>query len=246
MNRYRALRPLLFLLPAEPAHHLALKALQWGLVPAPKREPTPVLAQHINGLHFPNPVGLAAGFDKNAVALSSLLAQGFGFVEAGTLTPKPQTGNPKPRLFRLREDCAVINRLGFNNAGMHEAAKRLAFRPAQGVVGINIGKNKDSTDAVADYVTGLKNLSPWADYITINISSPNTQGLRDLQQAEALTRLLDALLETRAGLKKPLPLWLKIAPDLAHSQLNEVVKIALEKSWMRSLSAIPPWRGLSL
>jgi dihydroorotate dehydrogenase len=167
------------------------------------------------GLSFPGPVGLAAGFDKKAEAVDALLAAGFGFVEAGTCTPRPQAGNPQPRLFRLREDKAVINRLGFNNPGKDVFVANLRARKRAGIVGANIGKNKDSADAVADYVTMLEACAPIADYITVNISSPNTKGLRDLQEKQALSHLLSALLEKRAAMGSRIPLLLKIAPDLA-------------------------------
>jgi dihydroorotate dehydrogenase len=213
-------RPLLHCMDAEAAHHLALRALSLGLVPAPRlRAPSPALSQTLFGLSFANPVGLAAGFDKNAVAVNALLRQGFGFVEAGTVTPLAQPGNPKPRMFRLSEDRAVINRLGFNNEGLEHFTRNFAGRDAKlGIAGANIGKNKDQTDAVADYVRGLEAVYALADYVTINISSPNTQGLRDLQHEEALGALLGALrakaAELHASTGKHTPLLLKIAPDI--------------------------------
>jgi dihydroorotate dehydrogenase len=175
------------------------------------------------GLDLPNPVGLAAGFDKNGVAIDGLLRLGFGFVEIGSVTPRPQPGNPKPRIFRIAEAGAVINRLGFNNEGLDAAAKHLAARRARGVVGANLGKNKDSTDAVEDYVLGASRLSELADYLVVNVSSPNTPGLRDLQHAP-LKELLDAV---RAARRRPVPVLVKIAPDLDPASLERVVEAAL-------------------
>ena len=174
------------------------------------------------GLDFPNPIGLAAGFDKDVEVPNAMLKLGFGFVECGTVTPKPQVGNPRPRLFRLAEDGAVINRMGFNNRGMAAAAARLAARRKTGIVGINIGANKDSSDRIADYAQGFERLAPLADYLTVNVSSPNTPGLRGLQNREELTRLLAALIEKRVGQARPTPLLLKIAPDLDEHALDEI------------------------
>lgn len=226
-------RPVLHALPPEAAHHAALRALCSGLLPGSAGVAHPALVQTLFGLAFKNPVGLAAGFDKNAVAIDALLKQGFGFVEAGTVTPLPQPGNPKPRLFRLSEDRAVINRLGFNNQGLARFTENFSRRhPALGIAGANIGKNKDATDAVADYVTGLQAVYAHADYVTINISSPNTKGLRDLQSREALTQLLAALLHTRnelqAAHKKRIPLLLKIAPDLDAGQCEDIAQAISE------------------
>jgi dihydroorotate dehydrogenase len=209
-------RPLLHALPAEAAHRVTLRALALGLAPAAAGRDPSVLAVRAAGLALANPVGLAAGFDKNAEAFAAALGLGFGFVEVGTVTPRPQAGNPRPRLFRLPEDRAVINRMGFNNAGLDVVASRITKRTGAGVVGANIGANKDSADRVADYVAGLKRLHAVADYLVVNVSSPNTPGLRELQAGEALARLLGALAEARGrleGTRKPL--WLKIAPDLA-------------------------------
>jgi dihydroorotate dehydrogenase len=215
----RACWPLIRHIPAETAHRLAIAALRYGLVPKATGQADVALASQLFGLTFENPVGLAAGFDKDAEALDALLAQGFGFVEAGTVTPRAQAGNPKPRLFRLEEDRAIINRMGFNNAGLEAFVQNLASaRRRRGVVGANLGKNKDSADALADYVQGLHAVYPHADYITINISSPNTQGLRDLQKSEALDVLLGGLASARAALLQSsgrrVPLLLKVAPDL--------------------------------
>lgn len=207
-------------LDAETAHHLAIGALKLGLAPGAPAD-DPVLATAVAGLALPNPVGLGAGFDKSAEAIPALLRAGFGFVECGTVTPRPQAGNPRPRLFRLAEDRAVINRMGFNNDGLEAFAARLARRPAGGVVGANLGANKDSEDRVADYVAGLRRLDGLADYFTVNISSPNTPGLRALQGREALDELLGRLAEARRG---PAPMFLKIAPDLAPVEIAMIVE----------------------
>jgi dihydroorotate dehydrogenase len=231
MNSFDCIRPLVHLLPPERAHALGVWALQKSLLPAARFTPSPILAQHILGMPFPHPVGLAAGFDKNAQVTAELHRQGFSFVEAGTVTPLPQEGNPQPRMFRLPCDRAVINRLGFNNDGLEMFAARLAARVPSGIVGANIGKNKQAEDAVADYVSGLTRLYPYADYITINISSPNTQGLRALQKREQLTQLLSTLVATRSALcdqhKKRVPLLLKIAPDLDDADLEDIAEVAL-------------------
>jgi dihydroorotate dehydrogenase len=218
---------LLRLLPAETAHRttLRLASLAGPLLPRPAPD-DPRLAMEAFGLRFPNPVGLAAGFDKNADAPDAMAKFGFGFVECGTVTPRPQAGNPRPRLFRLVEDRAVINRMGFNNAGMAAAVKNLARRKGSGIVGINIGANKDSEDRIADYAAGFETLAPLADYVTVNISSPNTPGLRGLQNREDLARLLSILIEarTRSGFR---PLLLKIAPDLDDQALDDIAAVVL-------------------
>lgn len=226
---FRFLRPLLYRLPPETAHRLAINALRYRLWPniAPRKS-LPELAVSAFGLSFANPIGMAAGFDKNAEAMDGLLAQGFGFVEAGTVTPKPQEGNPRPRLFRLVEDEAVINRLGFNNDGLAEFVSRFSRRNrATGIAGANLGKNKDAGDAAADYVTGLRAVYPYADYVTINISSPNTAGLRDLQQSEALKQLLGLLQQARRACEdqhgKRVPMLLKVAPDLDAEEKKAIV-----------------------
>ncbi len=220
------------MLPPEAAHQLGLYALGRGLVPAAKNTQDATLEMTLWGLRFPNPLGLAAGFDKNAVAVDGLLTQGFGFVECGTVTPLAQEGNPRQRIFRLKEDRAVINRLGFNNDGLVDFTARLRKRNASlGVAGANIGKNKDAMDAVADYVTGLRAVHGMADYVTVNISSPNTQGLRDLQHRDALEQLLSALLRERETCKardgRHVPLLLKVAPDLSAQEREDVADVVM-------------------
>ena len=218
-------QPLIELLPPETAHRAAIE----GLKVAPPREAKPSdprLAVDALGLKFRNPLGLAAGFDKNAEVPGAMLKLGFGFVEVGTLTPRPQAGNPLPRLFRLREDVAVINRLGFNNEGYEAARLRLARRPA-GIIGVNVGPNKDAADRVADYVLGVKTFAPAADYFTINISSPNTPGLRELQRREALDQLVERLVAARDETEPRRPLLIKIAPDLDDGGLEDIVRVAL-------------------
>lgn len=223
MLLYPLLRPLAFALDAERAHRLTIRALR----AMPPGEPAQVdsrLAVRVAGLDFPNPVGLAAGFDKDAEVPGQMLGFGFGFVEVGTLTPRPQAGNSRPRLFRLAEDRAVINRMGFNNGGFEAAKTRLAKR-RRGIVGVNIGANKDSVDRVADYVGGVREMAPLADYLTINISSPNTPGLRDLQDGGALAELLAAVGGVRTG---GVPVFLKVAPDLGGEAIDAVARAAVD------------------
>jgi dihydroorotate dehydrogenase len=210
----------------EDAHRLAILGLKAGLGPRRSAD-DPALAIDLAGIALPNPVGLAAGFDKNAEVGAAMLAAGFGFVECGTVTPLPQAGNPRPRLFRLTEDAAVINRMGFNNAGLEAFAGALKRR-RRGVLGANIGANKDSADRIGDYVTGLKRLWGLADYFTVNISSPNTPGLRDLQQGEALKDLLGRLAETRRTLAGHAPLFLKAAPDLDEAGVEAIAEAVAE------------------
>lgn len=232
MKIYPHLRPLFFCLPPEFAHNLAICALQNRLLFEAPPVKYSALETNILGLCFKNPLGIAAGFDKNAVAIDGLLVQGFGFVEAGTVTPLAQPGNPKPRLFRLVEDEAIVNRLGFNNDGIKAFVKNFSRRDKnKGVAGANIGKNKNSDDAVADYIACMKAVYPHADYITVNVSSPNTQGLRDLQKGEALDALLGAMIKVRneqvvAG-EKSVPLLLKIAPDLDGAEKEHIAQTAL-------------------
>jgi dihydroorotate dehydrogenase len=212
-------------LEAETAHRATIRLLKTGgsLVPAAGPD-HPRLAVQAFGMTFPNPVGLAAGFDKDAQVPDTMARFGFGFVECGTVTPRPQAGNPRPRLFRLAEDRAVINRMGFNNGGMAAAAANLKARRGRGIVGINIGANKDSADRIADYAACYAVLAPLADYVTVNVSSPNTPGLRGLQNREELTRLLGSLLELRARTAMR-PLLLKIAPDLDGHALDEIAEV---------------------
>jgi dihydroorotate dehydrogenase len=187
---------------------------------------SPRLRTEIAGLHLPNPVGLAAGFDKNAVALSALSRAGFGFLEAGAVTPRPQPGNPRPRLFRLTEDRAVINRFGFNNEGMEAVSARLANRPRDAVIGLNLGANKDSADRAEDFARVLAHCGRYLDFATVNVSSPNTERLRDLQGARALAALLAGVMQARDGLERAIPVFLKIAPDLSEADLAEVAQVA--------------------
>ncbi|WBO22617.1 quinone-dependent dihydroorotate dehydrogenase [Sphingomonas abietis] len=227
---YPFIRPLIFRLDAERAHHWSLAALERF----PRRSPPaadPRLAVRIAGLDFPNPVGLAAGYDKDARVPDAMLGLGFGFVEVGTLTPQPQAGNPQPRLFRLVEDQAVINRMGFNNGGQEAAFARLAARARTGqrggIVGVNVGANKDATDRIADYAAGVRAMAPVADYLTINISSPNTPGLRALQEAAALDELLAGAIEAR-GEGGP-PIFLKVAPDLEPNDIHAIARVVIDR-----------------
>jgi dihydroorotate dehydrogenase len=226
----RLARPLLRALDPEEAHKLALRGL--SLAPLPRRAPDdPRLAVSAFGLDFSNPVGVAAGFDKNADAPAALLRLGFGFVEVGTVTPRPQPGNPRPRLFRLDADEAAINRFGFNSQGAAAVLARLrASRRERGVVGVNVGANRDSPDRIADYIRLIETFAPVASYVAMNISSPNTPGLRDLQQASSLDDLLARAGEARerasVGRQRPLPILLKIAPDITLADLDDIVGIA--------------------
>ncbi|MBI3445038.1 MAG: quinone-dependent dihydroorotate dehydrogenase [Magnetospirillum sp.] len=230
MDYYSLAGPLVRLLDAETAHGLTVRLLKTGLVPRQPVFNPPQLRVTLWGRDFVNPVGLAAGFDKNAEVPDSMLDQGFGFVEIGSVTPRPQPGNPKPRMFRLPEDGAVINRMGFNNQGLEAVAARLAARPRHGIVGANLGKNKDTEDAASDYEKGAARLAPLSDYLVINVSSPNTPGLRALQSRDQLESLVG---RTRAALMAAMPsgappLLLKIAPDLAWEDLADIAAIALE------------------
>jgi dihydroorotate dehydrogenase len=245
---YRLLRPALFRLDPERAHRASIAALR----AAPRGAPAstdPVLASTVAGLAFPNPVGLAAGYDKDAEVPDALLGLGFGCVEVGSITPRPQSGNPRPRLFRLVEDRAVINRMGFNNAGAEAVRARLAASraagaqgssppsasPVPGVLGVNIGANKESPDRIADYAQMARTMAPYADYLAVNVSSPNTPGLRALQDEGALAGLLDAVLAARdhacaqASTKRPPPVFLKVAPDLAPADIDAIARLALDR-----------------
>jgi dihydroorotate dehydrogenase len=226
MALYPFVRPFAFALDAERAHRATIAALK--LLPAgrPARA-DPMLVAEVAGLEFPNPVGLAAGFDKDAEVFRQMLGLGFGFVEVGTVTPRPQPGNAGPRLFRLAEDRAVINRLGFNNGGQPAAAARLEKRDRRkGLVGVNIGANRDSADLIADYAAGVRAMLGVADYLTVNISSPNTPGLRALQDEGALDELLAAVVEARAA--GP-PLFLKVAPDLDAADVDRIARAAIDR-----------------
>ncbi|MHB2166827.1 quinone-dependent dihydroorotate dehydrogenase [Alsobacter sp. R-9] len=218
--------PALRTLDAETAHEMTIRALS-NLPLLPCRD-DPALGTRVFGLDFPNPIGMAAGFDKNAEVPDALLALGFGFTEIGTVTPRPQDGNPRPRMFRLPDDEGVINRLGFNNRGHDAAYARLAARATRGgIVGVNIGANKDSTDRAADYVEGIRRFAPLASYFTVNVSSPNTPGLRDLQHEAALDDLLARVVEARDSADAARrPVLLKIAPDLSRPELDGIVSVA--------------------
>ncbi|MCP3386863.1 quinone-dependent dihydroorotate dehydrogenase [Bradyrhizobium sp. CCGUVB4N] len=221
--------PVLRWLDPEDAHRLAIQGLRF-LPPVKPRNDDPKLAVRAFGLNFPNPIGMAAGFDKSAEVPDALLRLGFGFVEIGSVTPKPQGGNPRPRLFRLERDEAVINRMGFNNDGAEVALRRLAARAANGgIVGVNVGANKDSPDRVADYVKLIETFAPVASYFTVNVSSPNTPGLRNLQEGALLDDLLGRVIDARERVRQKAgdtPVLLKIAPDLSLAQLDDVVQVA--------------------
>ena len=210
-------------LDAEAAHGLALRALKSGLMPGDRRPDAPSLAVKVWGRTLANPIGLAAGFDKNAEVPDALLDLGFGLVEIGSVTPRPQEGNPRPRLFRLAEDRGVINRMGFPGQGLEAARSRLAIRPRRGFVGVNVGANKDSTDRAADYVACSVALAPYADYLVCNVSSPNTPGLRNLQGRAQLSDLLKRVQDAIAA--KPVPLVVKIAPDATDDDLDDIVAV---------------------
>ncbi len=226
----RAGLALLHRLDPERAHDLSLKALQLGLAPLPQVLELPRLRTSLAGIDLANPLGLAAGYDKNAVAVAPLLMAGFGFVEVGAVTPRPQPGNPRPRLFRLPEAGAVINRFGFNNEGAEAVARRLARRPEGGIIGINLGANRDSPDRAADYGRVLALCGPHVDFATINVSSPNTERLRELQGRDALTGIIARTFEAREALRldRPLPIFIKIAPDLTEAEIADIAAVALE------------------
>jgi dihydroorotate dehydrogenase len=233
MNLYPLIKPFLFQLDAEAAHHLTISALKNPLLrtfAGGNKIEHPSLHRKLFGLDFPNPVGLAAGLDKNAVVIDGLAEMGFGHIEIGTITPKPQDGNPKPRLFRLIKDQAIINRMGFNNVGATEAAKNLAKRKSKVIVGGNIGKNKvtPNEEAVKDYEICFNTLHDFVDYFVVNVSSPNTPGLRELQEKDSLSRIFSSLQNINHGKAKPKPILLKIAPDLTHEQLDDIISIVSE------------------
>ncbi len=227
LNRFA--KQVLFRFDPETAHRMAIRALSLGLVPsAPK--PSPTLRRRVFDLDFVSPIGLAAGFDKNAEAVDGLLRLGFGFVEIGTVTPRAQPGNPKPRMFRLEADDAIINRLGFNNDGAAKIRERLGSGAFSGVVGVNIGANRDSEDRIADYITGIETFASVASYLAMNVSSPNTPGLRDLQRKEALAELVGRAVAARDEATnggRSTPLLLKIAPDLNEAELTSIVEVAV-------------------
>ncbi len=217
-----------FLLALDPerAHDLAVKSLELGLYPRAAGPDDKRLGQRLFGLDFPNPVGMAAGFDKDARVAGELLGMGFGFVEVGTLTPRAQSGNPAPRIFRSARDRAIINRLGFNNEGQEAVLSRLKDR-AGGIVGVNLGAGRDSSDRIGDYAEGIARMADVASYVTINVSSPNTPGLRDLQAPEALATLLQRVAEARAATVRKVPLLVKLAPDLVDEDVPEIVRVIL-------------------
>ena len=237
MDVYPVVRPLLHCLDAEAAHGLAIRALKYGLAGKAPARPDPILTTHLFGLDFPNPIGIAAGFDKHGEVPDQLLDLGFGFVEIGSVTPKPQPGNPRPRLFRLPADRAVINRMGFNSIGHAAVSENLARRQRsgqkrRGIVGVNLGRNKDSSDAVADYTAGVRAFAALADYLVVNVSSPNTPGLRALQGREPLAELLNAVMAALTEAARDLPrrpaLLLKIAPDLTDADREDIAAVALQ------------------
>jgi len=240
MTLFRLARPLLNLVDAETAHRLTLAALRLGAVPPGDAVVSPALAVNVLGLSFPNPLGLAAGFDKNAEVIDPMLGQGFGFVEVGSLTPEPQSGNPRPRLFRLPEDRAIINRLGFNNAGHDPAVARLERRRGRpGIVGVNVGANRTAADRIGDYLCGIARFNRLADYITLNVSSPNTPGLRRLQDRRELEVLLARLKAEREQTAEKdgrmAPLLLKIAPDLDEESLADIAEVAIASAALDGL-----------
>jgi dihydroorotate dehydrogenase len=222
-------RSALFRFDPETAHRMAIRTLALGLLPS-AQAPDPSLRRRLFDLDFPSPVGLAAGFDKDAEAFNGLLRLGFGFVEVGTVTPRPQPGNPKPRMFRLESDGAIINRLGFNNEGMRIVHERLWRGRPHGIVGVNVGANRNASDRIADYVAGIETFADIASYLAINVSSPNTPGLRDLQHGEALRELLQVAVAARDEVghgQRATPLLLKIAPDLQPGALEEIADAAM-------------------
>ncbi len=223
---FQTLRPLIFALDPETAHGVTLAALRTGLVPAAPAD-DPILATRLAGMDLPNPIGLAAGFDKDVMVPDAMLRLGFGFVECGSVTPLPQAGNPRPRLFRLAEDDAVINRMGFNNLGLDHAVQRLRARAGRpGIVGINLGANKASDDRTADYVAGMRAAAALASYVTVNISSPNTPGLRALQDGAALADLIARVVEARGNIAAPI--FVKVAPDLENEDFTVISRAALD------------------
>ena len=226
---FNILRPLIFKFSPEVAHSLAIKALKLNNVPYSKPKDNHILETTFCEKKLSSPIGVAAGFDKNAEVYNPLFNLGFGFVEVGTITPKPQFGNPKPRVFRLEEDEALINRLGFNNSGSEQISKRIKENNKKGFLGINIGPNKDSKNRVEDYLICFRKFYNLADYITINISSPNTENLRDFHNQDELNSLIDKLKNEKKELNSNIPLAIKVSPDLNDDQINEVSKIIMEQ-----------------
>ena len=226
---FNILRPLIFKFSPEVAHSLAIKALKLNNIPYSKPKDNHILETTFCEKKLSSPIGVAAGFDKNAEVYNPLFNLGFGFVEVGTITPKPQFGNPKPRVFRLEEDEALINRLGFNNSGSEEISKRIKENNKKGFLGINIGPNKDSKDRIEDYLICFRKFYNLADYITINISSPNTENLRDFHNQDELNSLIDKLKNEKKELNSNIPLAIKVSPDLNDDQINEVSKIIMEQ-----------------
>jgi len=231
MLSYKTVRPLLHLFSPEAAHGVAMWALKHGLAGRTHDADDPLLATRVWNLALPNPIGLAAGFDKDAEVMDAMLALGFGFVEAGTVTPQPQPGNPKPRLFRLDEDAAVINRFGFNSKGLDYFAEKLRARKRVGIIGANVGKNREAADAAADYATGIARVCAHADYLVCNVSSPNTPGLRNLQARTEIEVLINRVLEARAksapSAASPPPLLVKVGPDLDEQQISDIAEVVL-------------------
>ena len=226
---FNILRPLIFKFSPEVAHSLAIKALKLNNIPYSKPKDNHILETTFCEKKLSSPIGVAAGFDKNAEVYNPLFNLGFGFVEVGTITPKPQFGNPKPRVFRLEEDEALINRLGFNNSGSEQISKRIKENNKKGFLGINIGPNKDSTNRIDDYLICFRKFYNLADYITINISSPNTENLRDFHNQDELNLLIDKLKNEKKELNSNIPLAIKVSPDLNDDQINEVSKIIMEQ-----------------
>ena len=226
---FNIFRPLLFKFSPEVAHSLAIKALKLNNISYSKPKDSHILETTFCDKILPSPIGVAAGFDKNAEVYNPLFNLGFGFVEVGTITPKAQFGNPKPRVFRLEEDEALINRLGFNNSGSDEISKRIKENIKKGFLGINIGPNKDSTNRISDYLICFRKFHNLADYITINISSPNTENLRDFHNRSELNSLIDKLKKEKKELNSDVPLAIKVSPDLNDDQINEVSKIILDQ-----------------
>ena len=226
---FNILRPLIFKFSPEVAHSLAIKALKLNNIPYSKPKDNHILETTFCEKKLSSPIGVAAGFDKNAEVYNPLFNLGFGFVEVGTITPKPQFGNPKPRVFRLEEDEALINRLGFNNSGSEQISKRIKENNKKGFLGINIGPNKDSTNRIDDYLICFRKFYNLADYITINISSPNTENLRDFHNQDELNSLIDKLKNEKKELNSNIPLAIKVSPDLNDDQINEVSKIIMEQ-----------------